>query len=573
MLRELSRLAPTETRRLRLLLAGLVVEAVLAGLALSVTVPFLRSLLSGSTMAAWRWLLLLAALFVLYAAVRFGLRQFGYTVGVAIGRALWQRLGAHLEKMPVGWFAPHRIGEVGRASSQGIIDVMVLPAHLFHPIVSAVVTPSTLVVLMFWIDARLALALLLTAPAMVWLHRGLQKRLTTTDVEAAKAAIEVENRVAEFASAQPALRMLSHQCSLMPLQIAFDTRKATAHAQLTRIAPSFVGLSLVFQATFVLLLVLGVSLFLRNSVDVVSLIAIFFLLVRMIEPLTDAADLSGQIQVARNSMKALTEILDVAALSEPERPVSAAGTDLNFDNVGFDQGDAPILRDVSLLCPQNSLTALVGPSGAGKSTLLALASRLWDVDRGAIRIGGVDVRDLGSWRTQQLVSVVLQDVTLPEGTIRQAICAGQSGIEPAIFETALERSGVREVLRSKPAGLETLTGFGGTALSQGQRQRIALARALVKMSPIMMLDEPTSALDGANLRKMRQTMQCLAQDHTVIVATHDMSIAAAADQVCFLCKGRVEEIGTHDELIIRNGPYAKFCKEFQHQGSASSPAG
>ncbi len=564
MLRELRHLSPHANAQLRLLVAGLVGEAVLAGIALSLTLPFLKNFIAGNIDLARYWLFLLLFCLTIYGFLRFSLRRRGYDTGLALGKMLLEKLSAHLERIPTGWFTSQRIGEIGRLSSQGIIDVMVLPAHLLHPIIGAVVTPATLILCVMWLDWRLAVGVVAAIPVLIWLQLQMQGRLEKTDLATSQSAIEVENRISEFASAQPALRMVAGFLEHLPLEKALAARRIAEHSQLVRIAPTFVGLAFMLQIAFVLTMSVGVGLFLVDEIDVISLVVLLFLLVRMTEPLSDAADLAGQIQIARNSLKRLNTILDVAPLTEPLTPLKPKGFDLSISEITFELGAKTILRGVSLTCPENSLTAIVGPSGSGKSTLLSLILRLWDVDKGSIQIGGVDLRMLGSECTRRYVAAVFQDLTLPEGSIGDAILAGQLSQKAEVVEVAVARSGINDMSSGPADWLDRPTGLAGTSLSKGQRQRISLARALVKATPILLLDEPTSALDCSAKKKVCRTLKELSKDHTLLVVTHDLSLAASADQIAFLDAGELVEFGRHKELMAQKSRYAAFHKHTQH---------
>ncbi|MEM9629861.1 MAG: ABC transporter ATP-binding protein [Pseudomonadota bacterium] len=562
-LRELNVLVPDVSSKLLRNLTGLIVEAVLAGIGFVLIVPLLRAFLSDNQQAAWGWLICMSAVLIVYAALRYRMQIEGYRTAISLGDALFQRLGDHVIRLPLGWFGPKRVGELGQVAGQGVMDVMTLPAHLLRPIVSAVVTPITVICCMALFDWRLAFASGISIPVLLLLHRQIGRRVTETDQETTEAAIELENRLAEFALAQPALRLARSQ---IWLRQALDGRRNAARKQLKRIAPGFVSFVLVIQIGFTLALGLGTYLVLGGNISASELIALLLLLVRYVEPMIAAADLSGAVKISRNSLARMQAIFDVDELPEPATPAYPVRTEISVRNVSFSYDDKLVLSDVNFSVPANSFTAIVGPSGSGKTTLLRLVHRFWDVSSGNISIGGMDLRAIGTDCLPGLISAVFQEARLVGGSIEDNIRLGRREATRAELLKAVRQANVDELLTRLPSGLATRIGDGGARLSQGERQRIAIARALLKDAPILLLDECTSALDGLNRTLITRMLRDVSETRTIVAVTHDMQVAAAADQILFLRDGGISEAGSHRELLALQGAYASYYR--RRQGSA-----
>ncbi|SPT53387.1 Putative multidrug export ATP-binding/permease protein SAV1866 [Actinomyces bovis] len=220
-----------------------------------------------------------------------------------------------------------------------------------------------------------------------------------------------------------------------------------------------------------------------------------------------------------------------------------------------------VIHDVTLTFPAGSVTALVGPSGSGKSTLTRLVARFWDVQRGSVRVGGADVRDL---RTQDLmaqISMVFQDVYLFDTTIEENVRIGRADASDEEVREAADRAGLSEVVERLPHGWATRVGEGGSSLSGGERQRVAIARAFLKDAPVLLLDEVTSALDGVSEAGVTRAMEELSEGRTVLVIAHRLSTIRRADRIVVLVDGAVEAIGAHDELYSAGGTYRRFWED------------
>ncbi|HUE36790.1 MAG TPA: ATP-binding cassette domain-containing protein, partial [Candidatus Acidoferrum sp.] len=238
--------------------------------------------------------------------------------------------------------------------------------------------------------------------------------------------------------------------------------------------------------------------------------------------------------------------------------LNAANADIAFENVSFNYGDKTVLEGVSLTIKSGRLVALVGPSGSGKTTLANLLLRFYDPKQGAIRIGGVDIRNVSTRDLRNQIAVVSQEVILFNETIRRNIELGRPGASNEEIIAAARHAYAYDFIAEKPEGFDTLIGEKGVMLSGGQRQRIAIARAVLRNAPILILDEATSALDNESERIVQATLDDLMKDRTTLCIAHRLSTILHADLIVVFDQGRIVETGRHEELIQRGGVYQKL---------------
>ena len=295
--------------------------------------------------------------------------------------------------------------------------------------------------------------------------------------------------------------------------------------------------------------------------DPKDLLIFIFAIYAMYKPLKNLTRLHSQLEQARAASERVFELLATPnSVPEPAQPklLHAAGAEIHFDQIGFSYGEKTVLHNIDLRVQPGQLVALVGASGSGKTTIANLLLRFYDPQHGAIKIGGVDIREVTTRDLRNQIAVVTQENVLFNESIRRNIELGRAGATNEEIISAARHANAHQFITEKPKGYDTVVGEKGVNLSGGQRQRLAIARAVLKNAPILLLDEATSALDTESERAVQAALDELMKGRTTICIAHRLSTILHADVIVVLNEGRIVETGRHDELIQRGGAYQKL---------------
>ncbi|ANY69307.1 ABC transporter ATP-binding protein [Paenibacillus sp. BIHB 4019] len=489
------------------------------------------------------------------------------------------RLAAHVAKVPMGYHTKTATGELKKIIEVSVEKIEKFIAHQLPDLISAIVIPIVLIGYLFWLDYRMALVLLLPIGAGVWL----QTRLFGSEAgkEAYREfqyAIEEMNATGiEYVRGMPAVKVfgITADSFLTFKQAVMKYRDVSL--KITAICKTSYSLFFVIIISlFTFVVPIGLLLFSGQAGS--QSFAITFILFLIVTPSLSAPLLklmhlgSGLREIVEGHKRIEAVFAEKAAL-EPASPRVPHHYDIAFQDVTFayEQTESkdfkPVLQKVSFAAHAGELTALVGPSGGGKSTIASLLLRFWEVQEGIISIGGIPIRDIGTDKLMELVSFVFQDVHLFYDTIEENIRMGNKAATRDEVLAAAKTACCHEFIEKLDQGYDTKIGQGGTYLSGGEAQRIAIARALLKRAPILVLDEATAYADAENEYNIQQGIAQLVKGKTVIIIAHRLSTIRSAQQILVVQQGKIVEQGTHEQLRKKQGLYEQMW--LAHQSAAS----
>ena len=546
------------------------VYGLLCGLTIVTLVPVLTHLLGADVRSAGQWLIALVIGVVVCWALRRTVEKAGIRVGIAVLQRGRHRLGDHVARLPVGWFTAQNTARLSHVTSQGMMEMAQLPAHVFTPLITGVVTPVVILAALFALQWQMGLIALVTLPILFGVFALTARLGQRADQSFQHNAAHASQRMVEFAQAQSVLRAFNGEDGgTQFLEQAIERQQQSAKRLIHVSAMSVVFNAWAVQAGFAVLLVaatlwlgdqLGTSL---EPDSVIAVIVSLLLVSRFIDPLLEVAGYSEVLRGAHGQLSAVRELFAVKPLPEPQAPQAPADGSVQLRNVSlrYAEDQADVLRAVSLRIEPGSMTALVGASGSGKTTLMRLIARFFDVTQGSVSVGGVDVRQMSSEQLAGQISQIFQDAYLFQGSIADNIRVGKPDASDIQVMEAARQAGVVEIIERLPQGLDTPVGEGGARLSGGERQRISIARALIKDAPILLVDEATAALDVENQAAIAEALARLRGMRTLIVIAHQLSTVAMADQIVVLDNGQISEQGSHAQLSAKPGLYAHFLAQ------------
>ncbi|MEU1737530.1 ABC transporter ATP-binding protein [Streptosporangium sp. NPDC020145] len=569
MIRTLVRLVPATDRGKVVGYALLtVVSAILRGVGCLLLVPLLGALFSTVPADALPWLGALTVSVVLVWAVDTAVSRIGFDIGFTLLGTVQRDLTDRLTRIPLGWFTAERTATARQAVAACGPELVGLVANLLTPLLSAVLLPVVIAIGLTgfaWQLGAAAWVAVVGLLAALWATTRITRAADAADTAAHSALTE---RVLEFARTQQALRAARRvEPARNGAGAAAVAQRGTALRLVLLQIPGQLLFGLAGQVALVALAGAVTLLYLDGGLGAPEAVALVVVAVRFLEPFTVISELAPAIESVRGTLDTLRAILDA-----PAPPVSAAasapGRDaprVEFQGVGFGYGDDEVLRDLSFSLEPGTTTAVVGPSGSGKSTILSLVAGFHEASRGRVLIDGQDVSGLDPATRQRLSSMVFQHPYLFGGTIRDNVLAGDPDAEPAQVAQVMRLAQVDEIVGRLPDGERTDVGEAGAALSGGERQRVSIARALLKLAPILLIDEATSALDTENEAAVAQALSQDVRRRTRVIVAHRLGGIRHADRVLFVEDGAIVEQGTPAELRAAGGRFAEFCRH-QEQG-------
>ncbi len=489
------------------------------------------------------------------------LQQYHSTYGLVYGevKAVRIELAERLRKLPLGYFGKRDLADLTETIMGDVNRLEHVWSHCLGYLYGSYISTAIIAAGMLIFNWRMAIACLWGVPVAFILLFG-SRELTKHNSEITKAAgIQVSDGIQETLENIREIRATNQEDRfLKALNDKIDNHEKTMLRGELHTGIFVNSASVIMRLGVATTILTGTSLILSGQIDFMTLFMFLLAITRVYAPFDQALALIAEMFMSQVSASRLMEIYD-AETAEGADCFSPDGHDIVFENVGFAYDNEQVLRGVSFTAKEGEVTALVGPSGSGKSTCARLAARLWDIDSGTIKVGGVNIADIDPETLLTDYSMVFQNVVLFDDTVMENIRLGKHGASDEEVLAAARAANCDEFVNKLPQGYATPIGENGAKLSGGERQRISIARALLKDAPIVLLDEATASLDVENETKVQGALSRLLAGKTVLVIAHRMRTVEAADKIVVLSEGKVAEEGSPDELLAKeNGIFRRM---------------
>lgn len=527
------------------------------------------SLATGSAHYAWMAVVFAAASILIYFIA------LNCTHLAAFRTATNMRKSAihHIVTLPLGYFSQNASGRLRNIidDNAGLTEGFL--AHQLPDLTGAAVMPAAVIILIFLFDWRLGICCLIPMGISVIFLKQMMGGDNAQFMGKYMTALETMNKEAvEYIRGIPVVKVFQQTIySFKNFHAAIEEYEKFASGYALKCRIPLTGFTVTLNGTFVLLI--PVAMFILSGVSgqaAYENVVLDFLFYSLFTPvcatmMNRIMFASEQLMAAKSAVSRVDEILQEKPLKEPEHPLIPADASIVFSDVSFAYPGAKekALDHISFEVPTGKTVALVGASGSGKSTAASLIPRFYDVQSGSVTIGGVDVRNIEKQELMKRVAFVFQNTCLFKDTLLNNIKAARPDATREEVLKAADEAQCKDIIDRLPDGLDTLVGTGGTYLSGGENQRIALARAILKDAPIIVLDEATAFADAENEHQIQLAFERLTQNKTVMMIAHRLSTIQDADLILVFKEGQIAERGTHEELVALNGIYSSMWKDYQ----------
>lgn len=553
-------------RALSLSVTGFTLYA-LSGIAMMyIVLKSLEAVMSGSSVLLWYWIALAACLLIkggsnILADVK--KHHAGFDIVFQIRKNIIYRLKA----FSLGFYTNERLGEISTIIHKDVDKMEMVVGHVWTRMLADFIVSAILLTALVVYDPKMALLMISALPvAVLFLTLGL-KRGERLEEKAGNDLADMVSVFVEYVKGIPLLKAFSESRRFEEKveQTARDFGQSSKAVSRNRAAVLAVY-GLIIDVSFWIMLTAGLLLLLTGKLPVYGFLLFAIISREFYKPFLALESHWVNYLTVTDSYRRIKKITEAETVPEPERPIHPTEYAISFEDVSFSYEEGGFtMQNISFHTPAQTLTALVGGSGSGKTTITNLLLRFWDVTDGAIRIGGVDVRDMSYDELLGSVSIVMQNVQLFADTIEGNIRLGKAAATQEEIITAAKKARIHDFIMSLPDGYQTMIGENGVGLSGGQKQRLSIARAFLKDAPILLLDEITSNVDPVNEALIQEAISELAKDRTVLVIAHHLSTIRSADQILVFQDGRIVQSGQHETLLLDSDGY--YHKLWNARGS------
>ena len=471
------------------------------------------------------------------------------------------KIADKLSRVPMGYIMDQSSGRFKDVIVDRVESMEPILAHLVPEMTSNLFVPLCIIVYLFVLDWRMALASLVTLPIGFLCYIGMSRGYSERFSGLMKRVQKMNATIIEYVGGIEVIKAFNQSANSYQKYSDAVNDDASYAVDWMKDTQLFMSMSnTIWPSVWLAVLPIGAVLYQHGTLSAPVFLTIMILSLGIVGPILGAIKFTDNIGTIVGEVG---NLLDAPELVRPDHNADIHNQSIQFQDVSFsyDLNDSkPILDHINLTIQPGTMTALVGPSGSGKSTITKLITGFWEATSGTISLGGVDLKNIPLSQLSSYVSYVSQDNYLFDESIRENIRMGRLSATDQEVEDVARKCGCHDFIMALPEGYETPVGEGGVSLSGGERQRISLARAMLKDAPVIILDEATASVDPENERQLQEAFEALTRDKTVIMIAHRLSTVRKADQILVLDKGRIIQRGRHEELMEQGGLYADFIR-------------
>lgn len=455
-----------------------------------------------------------------------------------------------LSRVPMGFVLDTPSGKF-KTMIVDTVEKLELPlAHMIPELTANIMIPLLMMIYFLILDWRLALIAAATFPIGMLCYIGMMKDYEKRYARVLTAAKAMDASTVEYIGGIEVVKAFNQSSvSYRKYADAVMENENSKSEWFKKTNPYYAAGIAIAPSSLIGVLPIGSLFYMNASISASSFISCIILSMGLISPLIQALRYTDSLAMVNATVQEIGNLLDTEEMKRPEKPVQLDGEQIEFIDVSFSYDHTEVLHNVSFTADANEMTALVGPSGSGKSTVARLIASFWDVESGIVKIGGVDVRNIPLSQVMEHIAYVSQDNYLFHMSIMENIRIGKPDATDIEVENAAKQAACHDFITSLPDGYNTIVGDSGSNLSGGEKQRIAIARAILKNSPIVILDEATAFTDPENEAVIQHSISRLVSGKTLIVIAHRLSTIASADKIVVMNEGNIEAMGRHGELI------------------------
>ena len=468
-------------------------------------------------------------------------------------------IGERMKYMPMGYFNAQSLGSLTAAATSTMSDLESMSFAVIARTVVGMIRTTIFSLAIMCFDWRIGLVFFVGMLLFLWVNSRLLKRSRELSPGRLAAQTKLVDAVLEYIQGMSVVRAFHGDKAAK--QTLNNTIKETENQNFKlerKRIPYNVLEQVVLRVTSVLAILLSIWLFLQGIMSLFTCLLMVVSAFLVYSELESAGEMFFMLPMIDASIDRVEEIDRAPKMDEGGSVQVPKSHDISFDHVDFSYGDRKIIDDVSFTIPEGTTTAIVGPSGSGKTTLTSLMARFWDVNKGSVKLGGIDVKDYSLDSLMSNFSMVFQNVYLFNDSIENNIKFGKPAASHEEVVAAAKAARCHDFIMALPDGYDTVIGEGGATISGGERQRLSIARAMLKDAPIVILDEATANVDPENEAELQAAIEALTGGKTIIMIAHRLKTVRHANQILVVDHGRIVQHGTHDQLIQQKGIYADF---------------